>query len=66
MLVYPLGSGVNRVQVDLYGFNVKLLCFIQAKSFCRYGCMYFFPAFVLVCIDVICAGHDLNRCSGWL
>ena len=25
------GSGVNRVQVILSGFSVKLLCFVQAK-----------------------------------
>ena len=33
-----LGSGVNRVQVVLFGFSMRLLCFVQAKTFCRYGC----------------------------
>ena len=33
-----------------------------------HGCMYFFAALVLVCVDVmvmdgICVGHNLNRCS---
>ena len=32
-----------RVQVVLSGFSVKFLC--------RYGCMYFLAALVLVCVD---------------
>ena len=62
------GLGVNKVQVVLSGFSVRLYCFVQAKTLCRYGCMYFFPALVLVCGcdgDVICVGHDLNWCSWW-
>ena len=53
LLVYSAGSGVNRVQVVLSGFNKRLFCFVQAKTFCRYGCMYFLAALVLVCVDVI-------------
>ena len=49
LLVYSAGSGVNRVQVVLSGFSVKLLCFVQAKTLC----MYFFVALVLVCVDVM-------------
>ena len=30
-----------------------LFCFVQAKAFCRYGCMYFLAALVLVCVDVM-------------
>ena len=44
---------MNRVQVVLTGFSVRLLCFIHANTLCRYGCMYFFDAFVLVCLDVL-------------
>ena len=40
LLVYSAGSGVNRVQVVLSGFSKRLLCFVQAKTLCRYGCMY--------------------------
>ena len=40
LLVYSAGSGVNRVQVVLSGFNRRLFCFVQAKTLCRYGCMY--------------------------
>ena len=47
------GSGVNRVQVVLSGFSKRLFCFVQAKTLCRYGCMYFLAALVLVCVDVI-------------
>ena len=53
LLLYSAGSGVNRVQVVLAGFSVKLFCFVQAKSLCMYGCMYFLAALVLVCVDVM-------------
>ena len=32
LLLYSAGSGVNRVQVVLSGFGVRLLCFVQAKT----------------------------------
>ena len=32
LLLYSAGSGVNRVQVVLSGFSMKLLCFIHAKK----------------------------------
>ena len=41
------------MQVVLSGFSVTLLCFVQEKTLCRYGCMYFFAALVLVGIDVM-------------
>ena len=44
---------MNRVQVVLSGFNKRLFCFVQAKTLCRHGCMYFLAALVLVCVDVI-------------
>ena len=53
LLVYSAGSGVNRLQVVLSGFNKRLFCFVQEKTLCRYGCMYFLAALVLVCVDVI-------------
>ena len=62
LLVYSAGSGVNRVQVVLSGFSKRLFCldlvrgcfvFVETKTLCRYGCMYFFAALVLVCVDVI-------------
>ena len=43
----------SRLQVVLSGFSKRLLCFVQAKTLCRYGCMYFLAALVLVCVDVI-------------
>ena len=51
-LVYSAGSGVNRVQVVLSGFSKRLFCFVHAKFVCRYGCMYFLAALVLVCVHV--------------
>ena len=53
LLLYYAGSGVNRVQVVLSGFSVRLFCFVQAKTLCGYGCMYFFAALVLVCVEVM-------------
>ena len=53
LLLYSAGSGVNRVQVVLSGFSVRLFCFVQAKTVCRYSCMYFLAALVLVCVDVM-------------
>ena len=53
LLVYYAGSGVNRVQDVLSGISKRLFCFVQAKTLCRYGCMHFLAALVLVCVDVI-------------
>ena len=53
LIVYSTGSGVNRVQFLLSGFSLRLFSFVQAKIVCRYGCMYFLAAFVLVCVAVM-------------
>ena len=53
LLVYSGGSGVNRVQVVLSGFSMRLFCFVQAKTFCRYGCIYFLAVLVLVYVMVM-------------
>ena len=53
LLLYSAGSGVNRVQVVLSGFSVRLFCLVQAKTLCMYGCMYFLAALVLVSVDVM-------------
>ena len=53
MLVYSAGSGVNRVQVVLFVFSVRFICFVLAKTFCRYSCINLFAALVLVCVDVM-------------
>ena len=50
LLVYSAGSGMNRVQVVLSGFSKRLFGFVQGKTLCRYGCMYFLAALVLVCV----------------
>ena len=41
------------MQVVLSRFIVRLFCFVQAKTVCRYGCIYFLVALVLVCVDVM-------------
>ena len=41
------------MQVVLSGFSMRLFCFVQAKTFCMYGCIYFLAALVLVCMDVM-------------
>ena len=53
LLLYSSVSGVNRVQVILPRFSVRLFCFVQTKSLCRYGCMYLLAAPVHVFVDVI-------------
>ena len=53
LIVYSTGYGVNRVQVVLCGFSVKLFCFVEAKTLRRYGCIYFLAELVLVCVGVI-------------
>ena len=53
LLVYSAGSGVNRVQVILPGFNMRLFCFVQTKTLCMYGCIYLLDVLVLVCVDVM-------------
>ena len=53
LLVYSTGSGMNRVQVVLSGFSVRLLCLFQAKTVCMYCCMYVFAALVHVCVYVM-------------
>ena len=53
LLLYSVGSGVNRVPVVLSGFSVRLFCSVQEKTLCRYGCMYLLAALVLVCVDVM-------------
>ena len=53
LLLYSAGSGVNRVQVVLSGFSMRVFCFVQVKTLCRYGCMYFLTLLVLVCVDVM-------------
>ena len=32
---------------------MRLFYLVQANPLCRYGCMYFFAAIVLVCVDVM-------------
>ena len=41
------------MQVDLSGFSERLFCFGQAKTLCRYGCMYVFAALVPECVYVM-------------
>ena len=53
LLLYSVRSAANRVQVVSSGFSMRLFCLVQAKTLCRYGCMYFMAALVLVCLDVI-------------
>ena len=37
--LYYAVSGVNRVQVVLSGFTVRLFCFVKVKTLCMYRCM---------------------------
>ena len=53
LLVYSTGSDVNRMQVVLSGFSIRLFCFVPAKTLCSYGCMYFLAALVFVDVMVM-------------
>ena len=68
LFLYSTESGVNRVQVALSGFSVRLLCFIQEKLNVSVVVFISWPHTYFVCTcdgDVICVGHDMNRWSGW-
>ena len=54
LLLYSAGYVVNRVQVVLSGFSVRLFSFVQTKTLCKYGSMYFLAALVLVDVMVVC------------
>ena len=57
LLLYAAGSGVNRVQVVLSGFSARLFYFVQAKTLCRYGYMYF--GCTRVCVMVISSAYAM-------
>ena len=53
-------SGVNRVQVVLSGFGVRLLCFDQAKLYVRISVwLYVFPGCIPACLW-ICNGAVIS------
>ena len=67
-LIYSAGSGVNRVQVVLSGFSVRLVIFCSCKN-CLYVWLYIFLCCTRACVyrsdgDVICVGHALNGALG--
>ena len=44
---------MNRVQVVMSGFSMRLFCFVQTKTLCRYVCIYLLVVLMLVCVDVM-------------
>ena len=52
LLLYSVGSGVNRM-LSFVWIQCEIVRFCPDKILCRYGCMYFLAALLLVCIDVI-------------
>ena len=74
MLVYGECEGFRHADVCMFSVLCFILwqflnVFVQTNTLCRFGCMYFLAALVsCVCRcdgDVICVGHDMNRCSEW-
>ena len=58
LLVYSAGSGVNKG------------CFVLCWQKLYVGMVYVFLGCTRTCVcgcdcDVVCVGHDLNRCTGW-
>ena len=41
---------MNKVQVVLSGFSVRLLCFVRTKTLYMYGCMYLLAGLMRVCV----------------
>ena len=59
LLLYSAEYGMNRLQVFLSGFSVRMYVWLYVFLGCTRAC-------VCRCDDyVIYVGHDLNRCSGW-
>ena len=59
---------MNRVQVVLSGFSMRLFCFVQTETVGMVVCISWLHSCLCVCGcdgDVVCVGHDLNRCTGW-
>ena len=50
LIIYRIYGEQSEV---LSGFSVRLFCSVQVKTLCRYGCLYFLAALVLVCVDVM-------------
>ena len=59
---------MNRVQVLLSGLSMRLFCFfVCLGKNCMYVWLYIFLGCTRACgCDVICVGHNLNRCTGWV
>ena len=53
LFVYSSGSGVNRVQVLLSVFSLRLFSFVQAKTVGRYGCVSLLAVFVFMCVAIM-------------
>ena len=49
-LVYSAGSGVNRVQVVLSGFGMRLFCFVQTKHVGMVVCISWLNLYLCVCM----------------
>ena len=57
LLLYSAGSEMNRVQVVLSGFSVRLLCFVKLFSVCMVVCISRVLCFVPVlrgCVWYVC------------
>ena len=68
LLVYSAGSGVNRVQVVC--LDLVRGCFVLSRQKLCVVWLYVFLGCTRTSVcgcdcDVICIGHDLNRCTGW-
>ena len=68
LLLYSAESGVNRVQVVLSGFSVRL--FVLSRQKLYVGMVVCISCGTHTCVCrcdgvVICVGHDLNWCSWW-
>ena len=65
LLVYSTGSGVNRVQVVLHGFSVRLLCLSMKKTLCRYVYYYRFIVHFPIGLDFLFITFSLHFFLSW-
>ena len=52
-VLYSVGSGVKRVHGVLSGLRMRLFVCVHVRISCRYGWMFAFAMFMLMCVDVM-------------
>ena len=59
LLLYYVGSGVNRVQIDLFGFSMRLFCFVQVWFYVFHCCTRVIYLYIECGIDPVPNKHRI-------